>query len=336
MPTKDTKIKLTTVRLPIELHSLLRGAAIADGVTSEAIIKEALRRELNRRNFGKPSEFGDPPNEWGPALAEIFLQFLPTPCSIKDENAKIVWVNFSYEDLCRKSLSELEGKSIEETGLLDDFFDAVEIEIDIRKVFEDKIPREFTEGISIKGQERILIRAQRFLFCTDRKYLGDFSFDEKGLRKRKQWSIKTNVADRLRHASKTDSFNELFIPFLETAPISIALKRPVSGGNDTTIVWHNKVYGDLVRLVGNNEELIDRTTREILNLPDGHEILEAEKLVVTSKQAVFVREQIHELDKRWSLRFPIFDIEGLVKYVGVVSPEFSVSKVMTSKAATAS
>lgn len=324
----------TTVRIPEELYTLLRIAAAKDNTTHEAIFVEALQRELERRKHIEIRELKEIPNEFNATLAEIFLQFLPTPCAIKDRNGRIIWVNFSYERLCRMSLEQLKDKTLKDVGLVDYISEESEerIENDIKNIFATGKPRELYEDLVIDGQERILFRAQLFRFGDENQYLGDISFNEQNIFQH-EWTINSKTLNQLRKTSLSQEIKNLFVPFLEAANISAAIKEVIGEGYDSKIIWANKEYQRLTN--ENVEKVIGNTTKNVFELKPGDTLLMNDQKVFETKVALFDKVALPGRSARWSLRFPLLDDWGKVKFLGVVSPDFqhaesSIFKSMTS------
>jgi PAS domain-containing protein len=94
---------------------MLREAAVKSNETVELLVETAITHELESRRLGKL----EIPNRWGPLLTQRFLECVPTPVVIKDREAKILWCNFSYEDLLGRPLGALVGRRITELGLME-------------------------------------------------------------------------------------------------------------------------------------------------------------------------------------------------------------------------
>lgn len=321
MSTDKPVKRRTTVRIPEELYTLLRIAAAKDNTTHEAIFVEALQREFERREHIEIRELKEIPDEFNSTLAEIFLQSLPTPCAIKDKRGRIIWVNFSYERLCRVSLEQLKDKTLKDVGLVDYISEESEtiIENDIKKIFMTGEPRELYEDLVIDGQERILFRAQLFPFGDKKQYLGDISFNEQNIFQH-EWSLNTNTLNRLRKTRVSSEVKNLFMPFLEAANISAAIKEIIGDGYDSKIIWANREYQSLKKEDVN--EVIGNTTMNVFGLKPGDVLLKNDQKVFETKVALFDKTTLHGRNPRWSLRFPIVDDWGRVKFLGVVSPDF--------------
>lgn len=309
------------MRIPEELHSHLRIAAAKDDTTQEAIFIEALQRELERRKHMDVRELSEISRTFNATLAEMFLQFLPTPCAIKDKMGRIKWVNFAYEHLCRMPLEHLEGRTLKEVGLVDYLSETSEVKLeeDIRDIFETGRSKELYEDVVIEAQGRILFRAQLFPFGDQNQYLGDISFNERNIFQH-EWAMETTTLSQLRKTSVKEDIMNLFEPFLEAANISIAIKEAIGDGYDSRIIWANKEYKNL-RTEGVNE-VINNTTSNVFGLKPGHVLLINDQKVFQSKVALFDKITLSGGSPRWSLRFPIFDDWGKVQFLGVVSPDF--------------
>ena len=87
-----------------------------------------------------------------------------------------------------------------------------------------------------------------------------------------------------------------------------------------------------VSAVGRPEEVRPRhrpNNARDLRVAGRHDVLTNEERVVLTGNACMSREQLTKRDPRWSLRFPIFDGEGRVELIGVVSPEFQQGSAAT-------
>src|SRR5205085_2084194 len=104
------------------------------------------------------------------------------------------------------------------------------------------------------------------------------------------------------HMTMEPEIVEDLVPFLETAPIAIAIKRPLV--QDSEVVWGNRTYLELVKKPAT--ETFGRKTTEILAIPPSHPIIAREMEVIDQGRVRMSKEHFHE-HERWSLRFPIFD-----------------------------
>jgi PAS domain-containing protein len=301
----------TTLRLPTELHRRLKVTAASENTTSEAILVEAVRRELDRRS-PQPRQI-EMPRTMNATLAEIFLQSMPTFALIKDRRGRIVWVNLFVERSLELTLREIIGETITDLG----FTDGIQrdtIQENIRNVVRDGSPRMFTEGMNLKGLGRVTVRAQRYLFNG---MLGDISFVENDINDMSYAAI-TDVLRRIQRSTLDTGIVELLVPFLAHAPVAIVIKRPME--DDSEILWGNDVY---LNLVGKNaDETFGRLTTEVLGVSHDHPIVQRENEVVERRRARMSKESLPRHAPRWSLRFPIYDHDGAVALIGVVSPNF--------------
>jgi PAS domain-containing protein len=286
--------------------------AAAQGVTSEAILVEAVRRELERR--GARLRAVKMPSSMSPLLAEIFVQSMPTFALLKDRRARIIWVNSFFERALDVPLAQIIGATITDLDLTDGIQKETILE-NIHHVLREGGALMSKEGMNLKGLGKVTVRAQRFVF--NNSMLGDISFVENDI-KDDSYPAATEVLRHMQHTALDPSVEPLLIPFLDDAPISIAIKRPA--GEDSEIVWGNKEYLKLIGKVSTNT--FGRLTTEVLKLPHEHPILLREAEVLRTGRARMSREKLHKHDPRWSLRFPIYDPEGAISFVGVVSPDF--------------
>jgi PAS domain-containing protein len=300
----------TTLRLPAELHQRLKMIAASQRTTSEAILEEALRRELDRR--GGPARCITIPDTMDAVLAELFLESMPTFALIKDRHARIVWVNGFAERALKRSLPEILRCTITELGFTNGL-QRETIEENINRVLDTGEPLPSKEGMNLSGLGKVTIRAHRFMVND---ILGDISFIEDEIRD-EPYPAATDVIARLQCTTPDARIERLLLPFLERAPVAIAIKRPLE--KDSEIVWGNKTY---LELIGREEfDVFGRTTTDALQLPHTHPIIKHETEVATTGRARMAKEQFHHRE-RWSLRFPIFDDKNAVRFVGVVSPDF--------------
>ena len=303
----------TTLRLPSELHRRLKMTAAAFGTTSEAILIEAVRRELERRGSAHLRTV-EIPATMSAALGEIFLQSMPTFALIKDRRARITWVNFFTERALEMSLGEIVGATITDLGFTDGIQKETILE-NIRNVLEGSGPLMSKEGMHLRGLGKVTVRAQRYIFGD--RMLGDVSFVENDI-KDDSYPTATDVLRRMQRTTLEPAVEHLLVPFLEAAPVAIVIKRPL--GNDSQLVWANRVYLALIERDAN--EAFGRMTTEALGIPHDHPILLHEAEVVQTGRARMSKEKFHHHDARWSLRFPIYDQEGTIALIGVVSPDF--------------
>lgn len=303
----------TTLRLPSELHRRLKMTAAAFGTTSEAILLEAVRRELERRGAAQLRAITIP-TAMNAVLAEIFIQSMPTFALIKDRRASIVWVNFFAERALEMSLSEIVGSTITDLG----FTDGIQKETilaNIQAVLRERGALMSKEGMNLKGLGKVTVRAQRYLF--DDRLLGDISFVENDI-KDESYPTVMDVLRRMQNTTLEPAVERLLVPFLEAAPVSVAIKRPL--GEDSQIIWGNKVYLELIEK--DASDTFGHMTTEVLRLPPDHPILLREAEVVQTGRARMSKEKFHNHEPRWSLRFPIYDADGTIGLIGVVSPDF--------------
>ncbi len=286
--------------------------AAADRTTSEAILVEALRRELERRGAGPARRISVPVAMDG-VLAELFLESMPTFTLIKDRHARILWVNGFAERALKLTLQEILGCTITELGFTNGL-QRETIEANIRRVLDTREPFPSKEGMNLSGLGRVTIRAHRFMIGD---MLADISFVEDEIKEEPYPAVK-DVLARLRHRTPDGSITGLLIPFLEHAPVAMALKRPLE--TDSEIVWGNRTY---MELVGREPfETFGGTTTDVLQVAKDHPIITHEMEVARSGRARMSKEKFLHHDSRWSLRFPIFDEHNAVRFVGVVSPDF--------------
>jgi PAS domain-containing protein len=303
-------MKRTTLRLPADIHTQLRITAAEEKTTAEQILVDALRNELARRRGGQRRKLDLETMNAG--LAEVFLQSMPTFALIKDSQARILWVNFFFEHALQAPLLRIVGQTITQAGLIEGF-QKTTIEENIRAAFKSKVPTMNIEGMTLKGIGKVMLRAHRFRF--EDRWLGDISFDEHEIKER---SIATepNVLDRLQRIPEPTGA-DLFVPFLERAPVAMAIKTPMNG--DSRIIWANDAYARLSKQ--SPAKVIGRTTREVFALSPHHPVLRNEAEVVQSRLARMSCEELTRGKPRWSLRFPILTSDGHIALLGVVSPD---------------
>jgi len=294
--------------------------AASQRTTSEAILVEAVRRELDRRTAGTVRTIRMP-DTMDPVMAELFIESMPTFALLKDQHGRIRWVNSFAERALKLSLEEILGCTITELGITNGL-QRETIENNIRRVLETREPSWSKEGIHLSGLGKVTIRAHRFM--AD-EMLGDISFVEDEI-KEEQYPTSTDVLPRLQRTTPDEHIERVLIPFLTHAPVAIAVKRPLE--EDSEIVWGNKTYLDLIER--HEAEAIGGRTSAVLRLPRDHPIIVHETEVARSGRARMAKEQFHHHDARWSLRFPIFDEKNVVRFIGVVSPDFKKSDASTA------
>lgn len=317
----DVGRKRTTLRLPGYMHAQLRKVAAERHVSAEAILEEALRRELERLAAGPVREVPIP-SEMTPILAELFLESMPAYALIKDTKTRIVWVNGLFERHIASPLLHLVGKSITETGVISDF-QKESIEANILAALHGDSPGVYFEQLTLKGRGSVLSRAHRFTFnCEGHRFLGDVSFVEDDFDPLRSIKVELAVA-RMEKMLPDANIDSLYVPFLEAAPVAMAIKKPETA--DSVILWANDQYS---RLAGssNASSLIGRTTRSIFGLALDHPILQNDAAVAATASAGMYKEALAGRGQRWSLRFPILDRGGKVALIGVVSPEHKLAE----------
>ncbi len=302
----------TTLRLPSDLHRRLKMTAASQRTTSEAILIEAIRRELDRRGSAivRPVVVPDTMNA---LLAEIFVQSMPTFALIKDRDARIVWVNLYTERALKRQSKDIVGSRITDLG----FTDGIQkdtIEANIQSVLRHARALPSMEGINPAGLGKVTVLAYRYLLI---EMLADISFVKDEIREA-SFPVIEDALQRMQQATLDPSIEARFLPLLEGAPVAIAIKRPTS--NDSIIIWGNAVYLALIRKSA--RQAFGRSTTSVLDLPHEHPIVAHELDVASTGHARMAKEEFHDHGPRWSLRFPIYDRHGGIPLVGVVSPDF--------------
>lgn len=285
--------------------------AASQRTTSEAILVEALSRELERRGAGPRAI--TIPETMNEVLAELFLESLPTFALLKDRHARIVWVNGFAERVLELRLAEILRCRITELGFTNGL-QRETIEENIRRVLDTGEPYPSKEGMHLSGLGKVTIRAHRFMVDD---MLGDISFIEDEI-KEEAYPAATDAIARVQRTTLDAGIERILLPFLEQAPVAIAIKRPT--GKDSEIVWGNNTYLELIDR--DRSEAFGATTTGALRLPHDHPIVEHELEVAQTGRAKMAKEKFHHHGSRWSLRFPIFDEHKVVRFVGVVSPDF--------------
>jgi len=309
---KDDDFVQTTVRLPPELSRQLKITAAHLDVSIQDFLISIIRQELERHGYETERQIVIP-STMTPALAELVLLSMPCFAVIKDRQARIEWINYFYEKELDAPLLRVAGRSFTEAGLARGF-SKERIEANIRRTFKSGQPTPSIETMVIK-ERYVTVRAQRFVFNENK--LGDISFIVGDIHER-DFDADPNVILRMQKTKLDPRLETLFVPFLEAAPVAIAVKRPPAERN-SVIVWANEAY---VQLTGKKKagDVIGRTTREVFRLPHDHPVLLSEARVAKG-QARMSREKLPGLPERWSLRFPIFDHHGKVALIAVVSPD---------------
>jgi len=303
----------TTLRLPSDLHRRLKMTAAAFGTTSEAILVEAVRRELERCGSAHLRAVTIP-SSMNAVLAELFLQSMPTFALIKDQRARIVWGNAFVERALEVSLRDIVGSTITDLGFTDGIQKETILE-NIQTVLRGRGALMSKEGMHLKGLGKVTVRAQRYTFNDT--MLGDISFVENDIRD-DSYPTMPDVLRRIQQTTMEPTVEPLLVPFLDAAPVAIAIKRPLPG--DSEIVWGNTVYLQVIERKA--ADTFGRTTTDVLELPHDHPILLRENEVAQTGRVRMSKEKLHHHEPRWSLRFPIYDAQGDIALVGVVSPDF--------------
>jgi len=281
--------------------------------TSEAIFIEAVRRELERLGSAQLRAL-EIPGAMNAVLAELFLQSMPTFALIKDQRATIVWVNAFAERALEMSRGDIVGSNITDLGFTDGIQKETILE-NIQSVLRDRRPLMSKEGMNLNGLGKVTVRAQRYVFGDG--MLGDISFIENDINDNSYPAV-SDVLRHMQHGTLEPTVEPLLVPFLDVAPLAIAIKRPAA--HDSEIVWGNKMYLELIEREAT--ETFGRTTSDVLGLPADHAILARETEVIQTGRARMSKEKFHHHDARWSLRFPIYNHEGAIALIGVVSPDF--------------
>jgi PAS domain-containing protein len=227
---------------------------------------------------------------------------------MKDSSGRIYWINRFFSKVFGVSLVNVVGKPITDV-LHVNAGQRETIEENIRQAVREKVPS-FT--IEIVG--KMSFRAERFPF--DKSMLGDVSFDQKQIREHEIEVDREVLPVMERRAAP--GVERLFVPFVEAAPVAMAIKRPLEG--DSLILWANDAFLQLTEKKA--KDVFGRTTSQVFGLPREHRIFQNEKRVVTEERAYMGKEEVRPGMPRWSLRFPIFDAQGNVALLGVVSPDY--------------
>lgn len=333
----------TTVRLPKDLHQLLKEASLRRGEPAERIIQRGIEREINQDGIaltdaaidlygavrrameGFRESHPDLPNltpvapistrfTWSGWEAYRFLQSVPVMAVIKSKAAKIVWCNRTYEELCGRSLAQIRGKTLDAIGLVADEADRFKIKKDIDRVLAEKSPLEAVETVHIVGRPTLLLRVFRFLFSSGGKeYLGDLSFD---FYRVGAGSEESAQPFRLKLPDEDQGALALCQSFLESCPSAVSVKD-----SSRRILWANDVFLDIVK-AKTLEEAQGRRTEDLLKLPPYHEITLNDTRVVETGRWRFCPEIIPDRGERTSVRFPIFTDSGRVEKIGVLGAHF--------------
>jgi PAS domain-containing protein len=317
------RIKQTTVRLPEELHSRLRRAAEHLNITSEEIIKLSLEQELERLGFGKdvlPTRTLVEPIDWSPQLAARFLQCVPAPFAIKDDQARIIWCNFAYQDALEMTMPQLVGKTILEVSSIDSKWNKV-IEKNIETVLGDGKAIEFVEPIVSKKGKTTIYQGHRFLFHNSKgnKFLGDISFDWTEIQVLgEHQAISPDLLTRFQGTYISAQVEELFLPFLENCSASVVIKD-----KDLKIVWDNEIYRRLVNTNSKaDREPRGKTLKELVpNALDLALIMEHDSQILKENVWMYTKEQLQRGNPRTTLRFPI-PVAGDNQFIGAISTDF--------------
>jgi len=328
----------TTLRIPEELHRQLRMTAGEQGMTSEEILREALQRELDRLNAGKrrsdvsreirdlldlrvttPSAF----------LAELFLQSMPAFAVIKDQESRIRWANFFFEETLGASLAQARGKTISDLAGLEGR-ERERVERNIAYVRESGAAQKAFEGLTLKNLGTLNIRAERFPL-EQWDMFGDVSFIERDIRVA-SFDVKSDVLLRMQRSSPDRMLEEMFPAFLRKAPVAIALKMPLVAESDSIILWANEQYVALTRngRKKKTKKVQGERTSSVFGIGSDHPLFQSEGEVVRTKKARITKETLPDRGERWSLRFPIFDEREKVEIIGVISPNFEQEDERTS------
>jgi PAS domain-containing protein len=300
------------MRLPSDLHRRLKMTAASGGTTSEAILIEAVRRELDRRGSAiiRPVAVPDAMNG---LLAEIVIQSMPTFALIKDDQARIVWVNLYTQRALKRTSNQIVGSKITDLGLTDGIQKDT-IEANIQHVLAKRQSWPSKEGMNLTGLGKVTIRAHRYIVNDA---LGDISFVEDDIREAR-FPIVDDAVQRMQQTTLDPTIETLFLPFLETAPVAIVVKQPTT--NDSIIIWGNKEYLDLIRTPAS--KAFGQPSTSVLRIAHDHPIINHELEVARTGHARMAKERFQDHAARWSLRFPIHDAHGKIPLIGVVSPDF--------------
>jgi PAS domain-containing protein len=308
-------IRQTTLRLPDDLHEKIAEAASIARVSRESFIRRAIERELALSYVDSPP----PPTAWNELLAHRFLECLPTPAVIKDDEFRILWCNLAYEDIFGRPRSWLLNRGIDELGLEPE--SAALVEKDMRRLAKSRSapPFQFWEPVSIPHQRGAvsIFRTYRFQIRLPKSliFFGDVSFDWIRMRPGYPQPFAEDFLLRLNGAATSEGIARLFIPFLSTCPAAMAVKN-----RDRRLLWCNPEYE---KLAGRElKALSGLRTEEIFSLPDHHDIIQNEETTLRNRTWMYSVEQLPNRGPRTSLRFPMPGNTMQASFMGVVSAEF--------------
>jgi hypothetical protein len=307
--------KRTTFRLDAELHQKLKTFAARKEKTADELVNLAIESFLIQQ--GELRQRWKNADVWGPDLAELFLQFLPTPCVLKHaDDFSIAWYNLSFSLLLQKPLSLARGKSLKDLNLGTDFL--LEIATaNMKKSVEAQAPTKDIEELVLPSGG-VSFRAERFVF-GGKKWLGDFSFVQREIREHDLTDWKpSEVLNRLRKSPPPEDLSDVLVELVHESPTAAVIKR---AEDPQVIIYSNKEYNRLAK-----QDPIGKTVQQVFKgLGDNHLVVTNDHKVRDLKVATCEKAQLPSMysdTPRWSYRFPIMNPDGNVRFVASISPDF--------------
>ena len=333
----------TTVRMPSDLHEQLKQAAVALKTSAEAIIQLSLRQTLPKIHFASRP---DHPQDWGPLLAVRFAQFLPFPFVLKDKGGAIIYANHAYEREFGFSLLQMRSRRIEDL-LSGPAVQRDSIRDNIESVLRgERASAEFVEAVTFHiptigadgyhelKTETVVYRSVRWMFNKQDEFLGDFTFGWGGPQRRPV----PETSDLCRSVLKLSvpcALGELIQAALESAPLSIVIKKASDELESRKIVWCNRVFEEFVAKHVQNVEwtpdisrkIVDKISHDVLPITDLHQIALNDAHVMTNNESIVSDQPLSTLKGfRTIVRFPIPGPEdGKPQFIGVLSLNFGLT-----------
>lgn len=333
------KVKRTNVRLPKTVHDALKKAAIDRESTIEQIVLAAVERELgcnirsgilraaNRdllhetaESFktlaGRIEELLNQPlsrdEELLNKLAYRFVQYVPSSIIIKRLNGKIEWCNRTCELLFGARLEAIKDKTTDEVL-------GIERRSDVLAHLQEVVEHGRFSAVETFefGADRRYFLTHRFIFSDERgPWIGDISIPFE------DWQ-RASAGTFCKPVYKNDEFHEpqppqmsgLLARFLDRLPTAAALKDL-----SQSIQWCNEDYWSLAG-GSSAADIIGKTVADAFRLPPDHPVLLHDRQVAECRIAVIAEESLPEHPTRTSIRFPIYENNGAVEFIGTVSTD---------------
>lgn len=321
----DETLKRTNVRLSQALHAQLKSRAANQNETIEDIVRRAVERELqgaaqNGLNDRKEHEaLVELQHELEllsqklrrvlvrrPSTEELvdftiqsFFQCLPVPLAITDQNGRVEWSNTAYEAISTKGDVATIGSTIvfpTPVGEVIERSSLTRTQLRVGGQIEDWWLHRFTVEDG-SGALSVAYLAFPVMECQAAK--------RSEVAMVVPQFVKEKIGDR--------SAVPLLKACLQHLP-TVAVLKDLEG----RYLWFNPQFEQLVPIGTQSADSIGKLPEEIFPLRS-NSLRKREERVKKEGVAVLATEVVGEDVERTAIRFPVFNEEGTIAYLGVVS-----------------